>query len=75
MAIFLVTYKDGQVVLNGSAKKGESLDDVIDLARNEVNDGFADSAEVYVDGILYSEFFPEECPEEYDFFMYSGYSY
>lgn len=53
--IKLITKKDGQVVLNKTAKEGMSLDDVCWIAECEVLDGYADYACVMVDEAVYME--------------------
>lgn len=53
--IHITTMKDGATVLDGSARKGVSLEDICEIAENEVNGGYADYARVTVDGAIYME--------------------
>ena len=54
--IRITTMKDGAIVLDRSARRGVSLDDICEIAVNEVNGGYADYARVTVDGAVYIEF-------------------
>lgn len=55
MSIWLLTMKDGAVVIHKHARPGVSLEDVCEIAGCEVNGGFADYARVTVDGEIYME--------------------
>ena len=55
MSIWLLTMKDGDVVIHKHARLGVSLEDVCEIAECEVNGGFADYARVTVDGEIYME--------------------
>lgn len=60
MEIRLLTMKDGEVVLNKKARMGvdmhDILDEVCEIAENEVLDGYADYSRVTVDGEIYMEY-------------------
>lgn len=53
--IRLITKKNGFEVLNCRAKRGVGLEDICEIAENEVYDGYADYACVTVDGRIYME--------------------
>lgn len=48
--------------MNKRAKPGASLDDVLEIAENEVTCGYAVWAAVYIDGKLYAEYEDNFCP-------------
>lgn len=48
--------KNGEVVLHKHAKSGVSVEEVCEIAENEVMDGYADYARVTVDGEIYMEY-------------------
>lgn len=54
-SIWILTMKDGEVVMHKYARSGVTVDDVCEIAENEVNDGYADYARVTVDGEIYME--------------------
>lgn len=56
MNIKLMTMKNGSVVFDKKAKEGVTLDEVLEIAENEVADGYADYARVMVDGYVYAEY-------------------
>lgn len=56
MKIRIRTKLNGRTVLNSFAKQGVSVDSVCDLARKEVDSGYADKSIVYVDGVIYEEY-------------------
>lgn len=47
--------KDGEVVLYNHARDGVTPDEVCEIAKNEVMDGYADYARVTVNGNVYME--------------------
>lgn len=47
--------KDGEVVLHKHARDGVTLDEVCEIAENEVMDGYADYARVTVNDNIYME--------------------
>ena len=47
--------KDGEVILHKHARQGVSVEDICEVAENEVYDGYADYARVTVDGEIYME--------------------
>ena len=51
-----MTMKNGRVVFDKKAKEGVTLDEVLEIAENEVADGYADYARVMVDGYVYAEY-------------------
>lgn len=56
MKIDVLTMLNGRVIINSHAKKGVSLDEVCEIAENEVYGGYADYARVTVDGEIYAEY-------------------
>ena len=54
--IRLVTKMNGRKQVDKIARPGVDLEDVLELAENEVMDGYADYSAVYVDGRLYAEY-------------------
>ena len=52
----MVTMLNGKVVLDGVARKGETVASICRIADLEVLDGFADRADVIVDGKLHKTF-------------------
>jgi len=54
--IRLITMKDGLVVINRRAKSSATLEDILEIAENEVNGGYADYSRVEVDGEIYAEY-------------------
>ena len=53
--ICITTMRDGAIVLDRSARRGVSLEDICEIAENEVNGGYADYARVTVNGVIYME--------------------
>lgn len=53
--IRLITMKDGALVLSKKARKGVSVDDICEIAENEVYGGYADYACVTIDDEIYME--------------------
>ena len=56
MTIRLVTKKDGKTILDKYAKKTATLWDILEIAENEVTDGYADYSCVFVNGDVYAEY-------------------
>lgn len=56
MRICLLTMKDGRVVFNKVANPGVGVDEIVEIAENEVYDGYADYSRVTVDGEIYAEY-------------------
>ena len=56
MKIRIVTKADGRKTMDKVAKPGVDLEDIIEIAENEVYDGYADYSAVYVNGKLYVEY-------------------
>lgn len=56
MMIRLVTKFNGKVLFDKVAKSGARLDEVLEIAENEVNDGYADYSCVMVNGEIYAEY-------------------
>lgn len=54
--IWILTMLNGEVVMHKHARQGVSVDDICEIAENEVLDGFADYARVTVDGEIYMEY-------------------
>ena len=54
--VWILTMKNGDVVLHSHAKEGVSVDEVCEIAECEVNGGFADYARVTVNGETYMEY-------------------
>ena len=54
--IWLLTELDGEVVIHKHAKPGVSVEDICEIAENEVYGGYADYARVTVDGEIYAEY-------------------
>ena len=55
LSVWILTMKDGEVVLHKHARDGVTLDEVCEIAENEVMDGYADYARVTVNGNIYME--------------------
>ncbi len=56
MKIRLVTKANGRKIMDKIAKPGVDVEDIVEIAENEVCDGYADYSAVYVDGKLYAEY-------------------
>ena len=54
--IRIFTSVNGRKILDKVAKPGVELDDILEIAENEVYDGYADYARVEVDGVIYAEY-------------------
>lgn len=54
--IKILTTLNGEVVLDFHAKRGVTVDEVLEIAENEVDGGYADYARVEVDGEIYAEY-------------------
>jgi len=54
--IKIITKKDGKIILNSTAKNGVTLEEIIEIAENEVFGGYADYSKVEVDGKTYAEY-------------------
>ena len=54
--IWILTEKNGQVVMHKHAKPGVSVEDVLEIAENEVYGGYADYARVTVNSEIYAEY-------------------
>ena len=54
--IHILTRQNGKIILDKYAKQGVSLDDITEIAENEVYSGYADYARVDVDGVTYAEY-------------------
>ena len=56
MSIWILTEKDGNVVMHKHARAGVTVDEVCEIADCEVMGGYADYARVTVDGSIYAEY-------------------
>ena len=56
MEIRLVLKKRGRIYLNRKARQTATVEDILEIAEKEVNDGYADYAMVEVDGEIYAEY-------------------
>lgn len=56
MRIRIVTMKDGKVIMDKYAKPGISVEDIVEIAENEVYGGYADYSKVEVNGKVYAEY-------------------
>ena len=54
--VWILTEKNGDVVLHKAFKTGVSIEDACDLAECEVNSGYADYARITVNGEVYMEY-------------------
>ena len=54
--IWLLTEKNGEVLLHKHARPGITVDEICEIAENEVYGGFADYTRVTVDGEVYAEY-------------------
>lgn len=56
MRIRLITWKDGRITMDKLAKETATVSDICEIAECEVYGGYADYAQVEVDGNMYAEY-------------------
>ena len=54
--IRLITWKDGRITMEKTAKETATLEDIMEIAECEVFGGYADYAQVWVDNNMYAEY-------------------
>ena len=56
MEIGIITKKNGRIVMHERANSDATIDEIMEIAENEVYGGYADYSAVTIDGKVYAEY-------------------